>query len=352
MKQINHKQIKDIDKSNMYQVLLNFPDQVIEALEIGKQSPAMNSTSDFVILGMGGSAIGGDILANYVSHQAGLSHIRIIVNRDYDIPAFINNKTAVIASSYSGGTEETIFALESAAKKTDNILCLTTGGRLGELADQNAYPKVIIPGGLMPRCALGYSYFSLLKILLKSVPVESDILAAVNADIEDAVRILKIKSRIYSKPEENNPAFQIARSIANTIPVLYSSNRLSAINLRWRAQFQENAKNMAFGNVLPEMNHNEINSWSNPGESLKDFSVIFMKEKEDNWRIIKRFEAVETILSEKAANIINTEISEGGYLARMFDLIYLGDWVSYFLAILNREDPTPIPLISELKALI
>jgi glucose/mannose-6-phosphate isomerase len=349
---INEKTIGEIDKSDMYQVLLDFPAQVDEALSIGELAPAMEKTNEFFILGMGGSAIGGDILANYASNTQGLSHIRIAVNRDYSIPKFINKDSAIIASSYSGGTEETITALEAAAKVSHNILCLTTGGKLGELAVKNNYAKVIIPGGLMPRCALGYSFFSLLKILLKSAPLASGTMDTINSDIKETVDLLKIKSGIYSKPADSNPAYRIAKSIVNTIPVIYSSNRLSSVNLRWRAQFQENAKNLAFGNVLPEMNHNEINSWSNPETALKGFSVILLREKDDNRLIIKRLDAVETILSEKAATVINTKTSTGNYLSRMFDLIYLGDWTSYFLALFNGEDPTPIPLISKLKALI
>lgn len=353
MKEISIDDIKRIDQSNMYKVIQDFPQQVAEAIEIGEKAPPLsNKSNDFLILGMGGSAIGGDILATYAANTDSLDHLRINVNRDYNIPGHLNPKTAVIASSYSGGTEETISALLKAVEITDNILCITTGGKLGDIADKESFTKVSIPGGLMPRCALGYSFFTMLKIVLKSTDLTNNAIDNINQSIQNTLKILEEKSKIYSLPQDDNPAYSIAKSLYNTVPVVYSSNILSAINMRWRAQFQENAKNLSFGNILPEMNHNEINSWSNPSRLLKDFSAILLVDGNDNDKIIKRINAVGEILTEKAVNVLKIESKADDYLARMFDLIYLGDWVSYFLAIYNQEDPTPIPLISKLKSLV
>jgi glucose/mannose-6-phosphate isomerase len=352
MKNRDEMNIKAIDKSNMYSVLLDFPAQVMEALEIGEKAKPMATATDFLILGMGGSAIGGDILATYFANTHGLEHISINVNRDYQIPGYIDNKTAVIASSYSGGTEETIAALKSSAEKTSNITCITSGGKLSEIAEKLNYNKIIIPGGLMPRCALGYSFFALLKLLLKSANIADETLFAVNKEIEATVNLLKEKSNVYSLPDESNPAFAIARKLHNTIPIVYSSNRLNSVNARWRAQIQENGKNLCFGNILPEMSHNEINSWSHPEQFLGNFFVILLRENGDNDRIVARFDAIAKILSGITAGIINVRSDGEFYLSRIFDLIYLADWVSYFLAIFNEEDPTPIPLITKLKELL
>ena len=353
MKALSKDDIERIDQSNMYKVIRDFPQQVAEAIEIGEKAPELsNKTNDFLILGMGGSAIGGDILATYAANTDTLAHLCINVNRDYNILGHLNPKTAVIASSYSGGTEETISALLKAVEITDNILCITTGGKLGDIADKESFTKVSIPGGLMPRCALGYSFFTMLKIVLKSTDLTKNAIDNINQSIQNTLKLLEEKSEIYSLPQDDNPAYSFAKSLYNTVPVVYSSNILSAINMRWRAQFQENAKNLSFGNILPEMNHNEINSWSNPSRLLNDFSAILLTDRKDNDKIIKRMNAVGEILTEKAVNVLKIESKADDYLARMFDLIYFGDWVSYFLAIYNQEDPTPIPLISKLKSLV
>ena len=353
MKKITIDDMERIDRNNMYKVIRDFPKQVAEAIKIGDKAPALaRKSNDFLILGMGGSAIGGDILASYSANTDTLRHLRININRDYDIPGYINSATAVIASSYSGGTEETISALRKAVQVTDNILCITTGGELGAIADKKLYTKVNIPGGLMPRCALGYSFFTMLKIVLKTAELTKNAIESINLSIENTIKLLEEKSKIYSLPQDGNPAYDIAKSLYNTLPVVYSSNRLSTINMRWRAQFQENAKNLAFGNILPEMSHNEINSWSNPAHLLNNFSVILLIDRDDNEKVIKRMNAVEAILTEKSVKVLKIESNADDYLARMFDLIYLGDWVSYFLAIFNQEDPTPIPLISKLKELV
>ena len=353
MKALSKDDIERIDQSNMYKVIRDFPQQVAEAIEIGEKAPALsNKSNDFLILGMGGSAIGGDILATYAANTDTLAHLCINVNRDYNIPGHLNPKTAVIASSYSGGTEETISALLKAVEITDNILCITTGGKLGDIADKESFTKVSIPGGLMPRCALGYSFFTMLKIVLKSTDLTKNAIDNINQSIQNTLKLLEEKSEIYSLPQDDNPAYSFAKSLYNTVPIVYSSNILSAINMRWRAQFQENAKNLSFGNILPEMNHNEINSWSNPSRLLNDFSTILLTDRKDNDKIIKRMNAVGEILTEKAVNVLKIESKADDYLARMFDLIYFGDWVSYFLAIYNQEDPTPIPLISKLKSLV
>jgi len=346
--------IEQIDKSNMFKILLDFPLQVKEALEIGEKSDGMpaSGNSDYMILGMGGSAIGGSLLATYAASIEGLKHINIRVNRDYDIPGNLTEKTAVIASSYSGGTEETLSGLSKSSETTKNILCLTTGGKLGEIADNKSFRKLIIPSGMMPRCALGYSFFPMLMTVLKSSEISDDTKEKISDEIIECLEVLGKKSKIYSSLSDNNPALKSAERLKGKIPVIYSSNTLEAVNLRWRCQIQENSKNLAYGHVIPEMNHNEINSWSNPKDILNRFSVIMLNELSDNDKINARFDAVENILLETGTEVQRFKGEGLGLLSRMFDLIYLGDWISYYLAILNEEDPIPIPLISRLKQLL
>jgi glucose/mannose-6-phosphate isomerase len=164
---------------------------------------------------------------------------------------------------------------------------------------------------------------------------------------------LENRGQLYAKISEDNHAIQIAEKIYNKIPIIYSSSDvLDIVNLRWRGQIQENSKNLAFGNLLPEMNHNEINSFQNPGDLLSKFTLILLSEKSDNPKITERLNAVEKLLSKRCETILKIESNEEMLLVRLFDLIYLADWVSFYLALLNNEDPTPIPLISELKEIM
>jgi glucose/mannose-6-phosphate isomerase len=149
---------------------------------------------------------------------------------------------------------------------------------------------------------------------------------------------------------EANAPYQIALSMYNKQVLIYSSdNVLNAINLRWRGQIQENAKHIAYGGYLPEMNHNEINSFVNPKNLVKEQTFVFLLDKLYHPRVIKRFEVIEEILKEQEHNILVIQSHAKGLITRMFDLAYLGDWVSYYLAMMNEEDPTPIPLIIKLK---
>ena len=354
IKDLTIENIKAIDKSDMFSVLKDFPNQVEHAIQIGQSVSALPESvvRNIYLLGMGGSAIGGDLLSSYFSKTPGLNHFVVATNRDYNIPGSLNNESAVIASSYSGGTEETIEGLNSAFAKTKNIVCITTGGKIAELADKYKLPKVIIPKGFMPRCALGYSFFPILSLLTKSINLPLETMDKVKNDVESTLAMLKQKSELYSKPDSDNPALLIAGQIHSKIPVIYSSNSLSSVNLRWRCQIQENAKHLCWGHVLPEMNHNEINSWTNPVNMTNNFVIITLEDPSDHPKVNIRFNAIRKLLTDNASDIISLKGEEDNFLTRMFSLIYLGDWVSYYLALLNGEDPTPIPLISKLKDIL
>jgi glucose/mannose-6-phosphate isomerase len=153
-----------------------------------------------------------------------------------------------------------------------------------------------------------------------------------------------------SGPKRNNPAFAIAQKIQGKIPVIYSAaDRFDTVNLRWRGQIQENAKHLAFGNLLPEMNHNEINGWLQPEEMVRNFIAIFLRDREDHERVQARMEITRKIVGRHAGGALEVESQGETLLARIFSLIHLGDWVSYYLALLNGVDPMPVPVIENLK---
>lgn len=329
----------------MYNLIKSFPEQASDAVEIAKAARIripFSRIRNIVITGLGGSAIGGDILRSYAADQIG---IPVLVNRSYTLPQFVGNDSLVVVSSYSGGTEETISAYAMARKKGAQILVISSGGKIGETAAKLHHNWIKIPGGLPPRAALGYSFFTMLTAfqnvgLLKSRP----------AEIKETLGLLKRLSDEYSDYGKNPQPLWLAEQLMNMLPIVYSSNeRIDAVNLRWRGQISENAKTVAYGNFFPEMNHNEIVGYSTLRDILSRFVVIFLIDKGDHPRVAARFNFVKEIIRPYCSNVIEIESQGKSLLARMFSLIHLGDWTSYYLAIKKNVDPTPVTNIDVLK---
>jgi glucose/mannose-6-phosphate isomerase len=330
----------------MFDLIRQFPDQIRRAVEIGRsvQLPRRLRTIDTIVLtGLGGSAIGGDLLR---STLAGELRVPFLVNRHYTLPAFVGRRTLVLVSSYSGGTEETISAHREALRRGATILAISSGGITGRLAARHRAPWIQIPGGLPPRAALGYSFFPLL-IALGRLGLISD----KTREIGETVRILDRLSSEYAVPDPStNRALQLAERLRKRIVVVYSSaDRLDAVNTRWRGQLAENAKTLAFGHVIPEMNHNEIVGWRAPHAQMQELQVIMLRDRGDHPRVQKRIQITTSILSSCTPNISEVWSEGASPLARVFSLVHLGDWTSVYLAVLNGEDPTPVAAIDHLK---
>ncbi len=350
---MTEESFRDHDPSDMYSAIQNFPDQVREGVELGKGAPkiAKSKARKILILGMGGSAIGGDLLRSYIEAFPGRGGVEIVINRGYNPPP-VDAKTLVVASSYSGNTEETLSAYEAAQENAGEVLVMTTGGRIGELADKRKQKKITLPGGLQPRAALGLSFFPLLYALaVKSELFGSEIKEETEKGIEEAIALLEKLSKKYSAgPKKGNAAYALAEKINGNIPVIYSAaERLDTVNLRWRGQIQENAKYLAFGNLIPEMNHNEINGWSHPQELVDRFVAIFLRDADDHVRNAARIDITKRIIGKTAGATHQIKSQGETLLARLFSLIHLGDWVSYYLAGMNGADPSPVPVIENLK---
>lgn len=342
------EKIKKIDKSDMLTLISEFPAQCADAVKIGKSFSPPAEYKDFqniIFAGMGGSAIGADLVRAYLYDELS---IPIVVNRDYDIPGFVNEKTLCFICSYSGNTEETLEAYLLAKKKKAKIIAITTNGKLAELAEKDGIPFVTIPKGFPPRVALGYSFFPPLLAL-----VNLGIIDKKDSEINETVQILnKLKDEMLSvevkAPE--NLGKEIARKLVGSIPVVYSAGKhFDAVAVRWRGQFAENSKTLCSVNVFPEMNHNEIMGWENPKDVLKKTMVIMLTDKGEHPRVSKRIKITEDIIKKLGVGVIEVKSQGTGLLARMFSLIYIGDYVSLYLAILNKRDPTPVETITYLK---
>ncbi len=338
--------IKRNDPIGMYSWILNFPGQIEEAVAIGKSATVKIKTKgirNIVITGLGGSAIGGDLLRSYLQNELA---VPLLINRHYVLPDFVDNNTLVIVSSYSGNTEETIAAHLQAVKRRARVICISTGGETERLAKKHKHPWIKIPSGLSPRAALGYSFFPLLAVFSSLKLIKSQ-----GKEIKETIELLKAKAGLFGNVSlaENAP-LRLAEKLHGKVPIIYSSTEhFDAVGLRWRGQICENAKQLSFGHVLPEMNHNELVGWRNLPEMMKHMHVVFLRDRGTHNRVAMREEITKGIVSDLASGVSEVWSDGKSLLARMFYLIHFGDWTSYYLAILNNEDPTPVKVIDYLK---
>jgi glucose/mannose-6-phosphate isomerase len=343
---MTEKDIELYDNSGMFDVISNFSVQVQEAQIIGNSihvTDNLKNIKNIIISGLGGSAIGGDLLRSYLWYEI---KVPIYINRNYKLPAFADENTLVIISSYSGNTEESLSAYNDAKQRQCKMVCISSGGNLSVLAENDNILLIITPKGYQPRAALSYSFFPLL-ILLSKLGFISD----KGNEISRIISRCRERSKLYAIPDEGtNNAFKIAMYLQGKIPILYSStDLLDIVNLRWRGQLNENAKTLAFGNYLPEMNHNEIVGWQENPSLLKYFAILAFRDVEDQPQLMKRLDITLEVIAPLSALLIELDGDGDTKLERIFDLIYLGDWVSFYLAILNKIDPTPVEKINYLK---
>ncbi|HKJ45428.1 MAG TPA: bifunctional phosphoglucose/phosphomannose isomerase [Balneolales bacterium] len=344
MAELSEQGIKEIDREGMWGFTSAFPDQWDQATELSRD---LNITTDaariknVVITGMGGVAMGGDLVRAYAENQ---NKIPVVVFRHYELPAWVGEETLVIACSYSGDTEETIIALEEAQARGAQLICITSGGKLLELARKYDIDHIQIPSGLPSRSALAYSFIPQFRIFK-----ELGFITAEENTLEISSRFLHAQEEKLSNFNENE-ALSLAREIQDTLPVIYSDSRLMApVNIRWISQFEENAKTLSYGNYFPEMTHNEIVGWEQIAHLTGRLSVIFLSDKEDNDRVKKRMEITKELISEQVAGLYVLKTQGHDRLTRLLSLVQFADWTSLYLAILNKTDPTPVAKIDLLK---
>ncbi|MFC1631714.1 bifunctional phosphoglucose/phosphomannose isomerase [Candidatus Omnitrophota bacterium] len=342
------KTIEQIDQAKMRQVIAGFPQHARLADQLGCDFDLPGDFSgvrNIVFGGMGGSAIGAEIISCYLRNQL---PVPVYVNRDYTLPNFVNRQSLVILESYSGNTEETLSIYAAAQKAKAKIIILTSGGKLRGLAEQDGHPYLLIPGGYPPRGALAFLCFPVLALLNKIGLIEDQ-----KAQVLETITVLEnLKTNSYDVdvPEKENLAKQLAGELFNHFCVIYAgSENLGSVVTRWKGQLAENSKTLASSHTLPEMNHNEIVGWQYPQGLLKQFIAVFLRDSADHPQVQKRIAISKEILEKEGLIVKEINSSGSGLLARTFSLIYLGDFVSLYLAILNQEDPTPVKRIDYLK---
>ncbi|HZK18914.1 MAG TPA: bifunctional phosphoglucose/phosphomannose isomerase [Clostridia bacterium] len=335
-----------IDSQNMLGAVAGLPEQIQEAYRLGLEAdlPGEKEIKNIVVAGLGGSAIGGDLLRVYAGDK---SDIPVNVVRDYILPRYVNKNSLVIATSYSGNTEETLHTFAEAKRRGASIVVITSGGKLAEEAGQSRIPAIIIPSGISPRAATGFLFIPAVVLLNRL-----GLAGGAEADIKETVGILKLLRDELSGdvPAEKNSAKQIASFFKDGIPIIWGASGTSeVVAQRWKGQINENAKSPAYWNVFPELNHNEIVGFEAPGELLPKLRVVILRDENDHPQVKKRMDITKSII--KGAGVGVQEVLSRGksYMARVYSLIYPGDYASIYLACYYDIDPGPVKMIDHLK---
>lgn len=337
-----------LDPHGLYERIATLPDQIELAWSAASElelPSAYRSAEHIVVLGMGGSGVGGGLL-QALARDVG-ARVPVSVVRGYTVPAFATERTLVLASSNSGNTEETLSAFEEAVDAGAMCVAITTGGRLLEIAHQRRFPALTFKWQGEPRSALGWSTASLLAIT-----GALGLLPDLTGDVGPALVAMRELANACARdvPEGNNPAKQLARRLAGTVPVIIGAQALAPVAYRWRTQVNENAKSWAIADELPEMNHNAPLGYRAPAGLLRLLRVVLLRHAAMHPRIVLRVDA--TVLQLKDAGVAAevVEVPGASVLAQMLWAIQLGDLASYYLGLLYEVEPSPMAALDWLKA--
>jgi len=335
-----------LDPQNMYQQIYDLPDQLEQAWQLGKNQP-MNDDKDIhqiVLSGMGGSAIGADLLASYCTD---ICPLPIFVHRDYDLPTWVNGPhTLLIASSHSGNTEETLSGYQLALQRGCRTLAITTGGKLAELARAANQPVWMFNHSGQPRAAVGFSFALLLAALKKMgfVPDPSN-------EFHGAIQTMRQqRERIQIEvPAARNPAKRLAGQMVGRWVSVFGSGLLSPVARRWKGQISELAKAWAQFEFLPEANHNTLAGILNPEDLFNHSFSIFLQSASDHPRNQLRGELTRKAFIKEGINADLFQAEGETPMAQLWTTLHFGDFAAYYLAMAYEVDPTPVEAIENFK---
>jgi len=321
----------------MKKLVQNFPTQLHEALLIGQSyrfTSPKKQYANVVLTGLGGSGIGGSIVQNFVFDKLS---IPFVVNKDYFLPAFVNKDSLVIVSSYSGNTEETLQAMQQAIRAKATVVCITSGGKVAEIAKKKKLDCILLPTGMPPRSCIGYSMTQVLFVLQGLGLINYNF----QKDIKTSIKQLKAKSKsIQSK------AAALAKKLLDKTPVIYAAPEFEGVAVRFRQQINENGKMLCWHHIVPEMNHNELVGWCDKDDSK---AVVFLRDVEDYERTQFRMEVSKKVVRKYTKNVTELYTDGKSYWEKVFYLIHLTDWVSVYLADMRGKDAMEVKVIDFLK---
>ncbi len=323
----------------MLDMVKRFPAQMLEAIQIGEKAeihPLVIEANHVYVTGMGGSGIGADFVAKFIQEECNLPYL---VNKTYFAPAYINAKSIVIASSYSGNTEETLSNVKQCIAQEARVICIASGGKLIELAKQKGLDYILVPNNwTSPRACLGYSLVAQLFILYKLGLISDKFKAELMASIDQ----LNFESESIQEKAKH-----LANSLANKTLVIYSTERIEPVAVRLRQQINENAKRLCWHHVIPEMNHNELVGWR---EARAEIAVIFLRNSDDFSRNEHRIELSKEIVGHYCGSSIELYSKGNSLIEKCLYLVHLLDYTSVYLADINKVDATEVKVIDYLKS--
>jgi len=337
---------RKLDAAGMLSHLHQFPEQCRLAWEKVLKfdlPPEYSRVDKVVILGMGGSAIGGDMVRRLALAE---SKAPVWVHRDYGLPPFVNGDTLVIASSYSGNTEETLSAFTASLKTPAKKLAITAGGKLRQLVEKEGIPVFSIDYRAPPRAAFPHSFVPLVGIFQKL-----GLLGDKSADLKQALDILNkfAGELVETAPLASNPAKRLAARLWGHLVVIYGGEVLSEVARRWKNQFNENSKAWAFFELFPELNHNAVVGYDFPPEVRDRVFVVLLHSALFSPRSRLHYEATAKLLAKSKISYEVVEVVGETALAQVISLVLFGDYVSVYLAMLNETDPTPLGAVDFVK---
>lgn len=321
----------------MHELIKDFPNNLIQGMMIAESEiyhKPLQRINNVVIVGMGGSGIGGMLVSNWLYDSL---TVPVTLVHDYDLPKFVDEHTLVIGSSYSGNTEETLLALQEAKRLKSPIIGICSGGKLREFCEENYYGCTIVPGGNPPRTALAFSIIQLLNILTQ--------LGLADMEWKNAVR--DTKDLLERDADSIHAEAKKLGSFLNTcIPMFYATSRYEGVAIRARQQINENAKKLGWTSVIPEMNHNELVGW---GGGSNAYGVVIIDSGDWGERNELRKKFTLDVISKKTENIYSVKAKGKNIIEKSLYLIHLIDWASYYLAMEKDVDTMNIDVITNLK---
>jgi glucose/mannose-6-phosphate isomerase len=338
---------KKLDTLNMLGEVDGLPDQLQKAWELGQTQPLpeVKDIRSIVIAGMGGSAIGADLVSAAVFSSI---QVPVMVHRDYGLPAFARGKTTlVICSSHSGNTEETLDSFETALKNDCSIAVISTGGEIAKRASAKKIPVWTFQHNGQPRAAVGFSFGMLLALFarLKLIPDPSK-------DVAEAVEAMKRSQQHFRAdvPAVKNPAKRYAGQLIGRWVTVVGAGLLAPVARRWKGQMNEVAKAGANFEFLPEADHNTLAGTMNPHETLNAHTMtMFLRAPSDHPRNRLRSDLTRKAYMLEGMNTDHADARGESQLAHMWTLILFGDYMAYYLAMAYKVDPTPIQALVNLK---
>jgi glucose/mannose-6-phosphate isomerase len=348
--------LAELDRSDMLGAIAGLPRQLTAGYAVARSdlssvfghaaaaAPALPARpSGLIVCGMGGSAIGADLV---LACLPGLP-IPVAVVRGYGLPPWVGGDTLVVAVSYSGDTEEALACAREALQRGCAPICIASGGALSALAADRGLPLLTVPAGGQPRASLGYLSMPLLATL-----EAAGLCADSSADVDETVALLRAGNEAFGPQAESatNAARRLARLLHEKLAVVYGAGLTVPAARRLKGQINENAKAPAFWNELPELDHNELMGWTSLPRVAAATLAVFLDDTQGDARLLRRARLTAAELEARGVIAEHVVTRGASRLARLFSLVQLGDYASFYLALLYGVDPTPVAAIEDFKA--